>query len=818
MWLRRLAWGVGVVVLAALAVMVYLVSTFDPNRYKEVLVDKVRADYQRTLVLQGPITLGLWPSLHVRLSQVRLSERQASDTFASAESLELSVQAWPLLHKQLRVNRVAARDVSLRYARDAQGHSNIDDLLREAVQPAPDESSAEPVAFEVAGVELKNLAVEVDDRLKGVQGKVLLQSFDSGRLADGLKTDVRLRAQASLTQPAPLQLGVQGGLSLTPQLAQNTVLIDKLALDVEGEAAGIKQLKASLKAEALRWDGQRQAAQAQELSLEGAGQVAGLLIENARFGLQRFEYDPKARSLQLYKLAAKVEARQSGQPLTLELGWPELAVKGSQIEGSTLDGSMALAGPTALEAHFKSEAPTGGFEQFKVPALAMEFTLRMAGEGGTREIQGQAKADLNVRPQARQLALQGLGLAAKVQEPALPPMKLQAEGQAAFQSAKAPDGQAQGDWRLKGRINEDPFDTSGALTLGQGVPQVRAQAHFVALDLNRLLPAPASRAASKPVAAGPAASSPGATPVDLSALALVDGRFELSAGHLAVRQYRVDKAHLIAELAQGHLQLRTLSGAAWGGQFQAEGSAQARAPQKLALQALAQNVDVQALLKDVAGKDVLEGRGQVRLDVSTAGHTVPQLTAGLDGTASIVVRDGALKGINLAKSLRDAKARLGGQGDEVQRASQTEKTDFTEMSASFRITDGVARNQDLSAKSPFLRLGGQGTVDLVRQRVDYVVNTTITGTAKGQGGADIEALKGLTVPVKLTGPFDAMDWKIQWSGVALGSLQNTLKGRLEEQLKDKLLGKPAEPAASGASAPKPSREEQLKNKLRGLFK
>lgn len=838
-WLRRLAWGVGILVVLAVAVVAYLLANFDPNRYKDVLIDKVRTDYQRTLVLQGPISLGLWPSLHVKLSQVRLSEHQREQAFASAEGLELSVQALPLLQRQLRVNRVQAHGVSLRYARDAQGRSNIDDLLKPDDEPQPeDDQPGEPVAFEVAGIALKDVALDVDDRKTGVQGKVVLQSFDSGRLADGLQTDIQLKAQAVLSKPSPASIGVRGSLSLTPQLAQNTVLVDKLALDVEGDALGARQVKAALKADALRWDGAKGAAQAQGLSIDGGAQLTGLLVENARLSLERFEYDPSAQSLQLYKLATKVAARQGGQPLNAELNWSELVVKGDEIRGSTLEGNVSLVGPTAVDATFKSDAPSGGFQRFKVPALALDFTVRMAGEGGTREIKGRTQADLDVQAPAREVALQGFTLQATVQEPSLPELQIQAAGQAAVQGEVEGKTGGLASWSLKGQLNANPFDTKGTARMGTGVPKVQAVASFTSLDLNRLLPAPAASAKPGAVAqpassagAGPAqvaksASSPssGDAPVDLSALSLLDGRFELSAGQLAVRQYRISDARLLATLEQGRLTLQNLSGGAWGGRFQAQGNAQAGANQKLALRGTAESVDINALLKDVAGKDVLEGRGQLKWDVVTGGRTVPQFTSGLDGTASLLLRDGAVKGINLAKSLRDAKARLGalsgggGKSDEVQRSSQVEKTDFTELSASFQIKGGVARNKDLSAKSPFLRLGGEGSVDLVRQRVDYTVNTTVTGTVKGQGGAEIDALKGLTVPVKLAGPFNALDWKIQWSGVAVGSLQNTLKGRLEDELKAKLLGKPAVPAASGASAPKSSREEQLKNKLRGLFK
>jgi AsmA protein len=239
------------------------------------------------------------------------------------------------------------------------------------------------------------------------------------------------------------------------------------------------------------------------------------------------------------------------------------------------------------------------------------------------------------------------------------------------------------------------------------------------------------------------------------------------------------------------------------------------------------------LLKDVANKDVLEGVGQVKANITTTGKSIKQLTAALNGTAALVLRDGAVKGINLAKTLREAKAKLGGHSsDAIQQAKQVEKTDFTELTASFQIANGVATNKDLAAKSPFLRVSGAGDINLVQQRIDYLVNATVTGTIRGQDGAEIDALKGLTVPVKLSGPFTALDWKISWSGVALGSMQNTLKGqldakvdkagvKLQDQLKAKLLGSAASPA-SGASEPQAKPEDiakqKLKDKLKGLFR
>ena len=208
----------------------------------------------------------------------------------------------------------------------------------------------------------------------------------------------------------------------------------------------------------------------------------------------------------------------------------------------------------------------------------------------------------------------------------------------------------------------------------------------------------------------------------------------------------------------------------------------------------------------------------MQADIATRGSTVAAMRSGLAGSASLRLRDGAVKGINLAQALRQAKAALSMRQDAVTKASQTAKTDFSELSASARISEGIARSDDLDLKSPFLRVGGAGTFDIGKGRIDYTARTTLTASATGQGGAELGALRGVTIPVSLSGPFDAIDWNIRWSEVAAAAVTNALRDKVAETLGAKLGTTP--PAAAGGTAPAPQKprdvlKEQL---LKGLFK
>jgi len=191
------------------------------------------------------------------------------------------------------------------------------------------------------------------------------------------------------------------------------------------------------------------------------------------------------------------------------------------------------------------------------------------------------------------------------------------------------------------------------------------------------------------------------------------------------------------------------------------------------------------------------------------------LRSNLAGSAAVQLRDGAIKGINLARVFRQAQAALSMKQDAVTRASAVEKTDFSELRASARIANGVAYSDDLDVKSPFLRIGGAGRFDIGRGTVDYTARATVTDTAVGQGGAGLEALRGITVPVVLSGPFDAIQWKIEWSGVAAAAVEKKLKDKLNQVLGGQLGRSPAQ----SGSAPAPvAPTDLLRGTLKGLFK
>jgi AsmA protein len=206
-------------------------------------------------------------------------------------------------------------------------------------------------------------------------------------------------------------------------------------------------------------------------------------------------------------------------------------------------------------------------------------------------------------------------------------------------------------------------------------------------------------------------------------------------------------------------------------------------------------VSINPLMKDLADKDLLEGRGNVALDVTSRGDSVAAMKKALAGTAAVSLKDGAIKGINLAQSLRDLKAKLGAKQDSTQQAKAGDKTDFSELTASLKIANGIAHNDDLAMKSPFLRLSGAGDIDIGGGQMNYVAKASVVGTSAGQGGKETDQLKGVTVPVRVSGPFDNLAYKIEFGSLVseaakakVEEKKEEIKAKVEDKAKDKLKG------------------------------
>ena len=104
--LKYTAWGFGGITLLVLLAMAYFAATFNPNDYKQQIIDTVKTEKDRTLNIDGDIKLTFWPKLGANLGKVSISEHMSDKEFASIQSAKVALAVLPLLKNSLVVDTI----------------------------------------------------------------------------------------------------------------------------------------------------------------------------------------------------------------------------------------------------------------------------------------------------------------------------------------------------------------------------------------------------------------------------------------------------------------------------------------------------------------------------------------------------------------------------------------------------------------------------------------------------------------------------------------------------------------------------------------
>jgi AsmA protein len=513
-------------------------------------------------------------------------------------------------------------------------------------------------------------------------------------------------------------------------------------------------------------------------------------LSNLDLGSGRVQADSGRQTLAVEALALAAKGKTGADSFELKLDVPRLDIAPDKSSGETVNLAANLAGSGRnLVARLVLSGVEGNAKALKIGKLALDLDAKVGESAVKARIDSPVAADMA----AQTLALEKLAGSLDLANPQMPMKQL-----------KLP---------LSGSLRADLAKQSAALDLGTRFDESKIAlklkvAKFAplalgfdldidTLNVDKYLP---PKKAEEKVAASPAPAGKDAAAdkLDFSALKGHDVNGALRIGALQVSKLKLAKLDAKIRLAGGRLDVAPLSMNLYEGSASGSLSLNA-AGNQLALKQNLNGISINPLLKDLADKDLLEGRGNVALDVASRGDSVAAMKKALAGTASLSLKDGAIKGINLAQSMRDIKARLGtlqGKAEgTTQKARAGEKTDFSELTASLKIANGVARNDDLALKSPFLRLAGAGDIDIGAGRMDYLAKATLVNTSTGQGGKEADKVKGLTVPVRIAGPFDALTYKPELGDLAadmakakLEEKTGAITGKTESKAKDKLKG------------------------------
>ncbi|MGJ8619501.1 MAG: AsmA family protein [Methylophilaceae bacterium] len=810
-YLKYAAIAIGSFIVILLLIMAYFAATFNPNDYKQQVIDLVKEKKERTLTIDGDISLSFWPKLGANLGKVSISEHQSDKEFAAINSAKVALAVLPLLKKSLVVDTIYIDGAKANIVKYKDGTTNYDDLM------SKDESEPSDIKFDVQGVNITDSSVNYTDEAQAANYQISEFNMEAGHIALGEPFDLNTSFHIQANKPvisvdtivkgnflydpdskrfkvAGLDSSIQGDLlngknidiqatgDIDAQTESKEFLVDDLKFALTGDFDGVKQ-SVNLAAPAISI----------EKDNVSSNKVTVSLVQNKADGdlkvnmvLADMKGSPKA--IQSSGITGDLSIEQGNRKVTGEFSSPftgnidalifdipKLVGKVNIKDPSLPNGAMQGTFNLSTHADINNELADSKFDlvfadtklngdvavkSFKQPNVKFNLNAdtldlnKLLGAPQKTKKDSEAKAS---KP-ADLSALKSLLLDGKININSILYDRHRISG---LNLALTADGKKLAVNGLNVKVNES--QVKGALSISQFAnPLYTFDLDIDQLNLNDYISeAPADT------------KSTGDEVIDLTALKALNANGSIRIGKLNYGKTKVSNVRIDLKADDGVATLSPLSANLYNGTMKGSLRLDARTTPDIAFKQTMTSISIGPLLQDSINNDMLSGTGTLNVDVNTKGNTVNTFKKNLAGTSSLALADGAIKGIDIAGQIRGIKNKvnmLKGEAAETD-SDDTKKTDFSELTASFTIKDGIAHNEDLAMKAPVLRLAkgdSRGDINIGAETINYTATPTIVKSIKGQGGENLDELAGIAIPLKISGTFTNPKFGLDTKAIATG--------------------------------------------------
>ncbi|WP_435247404.1 AsmA family protein [Vibrio sp. nBUS_14] len=663
--------------------------------------------------------------------------------------------------------------------------------------------------------QFKPLIVEQAQKHTGlelvIEGDISWQFFPSIGFELG---QTELRNPEGFTQPNLFKVDTVGvDVSVTPlfsnQLEIGNITLDGAEFYLETLKDGRKNIDALTQAPAPQEsepavDANSESAPApqEQSATEASGwtiNLAGVTISNALFEMD----DKQAGSFtKLYDVSLNLSefAVDTWTTATFaasgENNQQKFSANGS-AEFKLAEGFASYA-LRNIDLNAKFNDPATSIESAKIGLNTFEFdkvnqlTYAVIGKAAGLDLDLKGGGELTVDSAISKVTLNKLTLDSTFKGDTLPqsPMKVDMLSDLSFDLTKSHLSFV----LEKLQANSIALDGKADVTLSE-IPKVRFSLHSPNIDLDEFLGLDNTTETANTVRSGSAGGSTSNTgssaPMrevepDLSALKTLDVKGDITIDKFKASNAKMQNVITAFSVNRGIAELTSFTSNLYQGSISATAKLDARkTPATYTAKKKIKGVKVQPLLVDVANNDMLEGTGNIDVNVKGKSLTPTGIKKNLVGTIAINFEDGAVNGINVAQLIRENYAII--KGEKVESKNDAQKTDFSAMKATLKVDKGWVSTNDLSAQSPLLRVTGQGKANFINETVDFLVRTSIVGSLEGQGGKSIDDLKDVTIPIKVTGKWADPKFALVFDDVLKQKAQKEIDrgvNKLTDKIKD----------------------------------
>lgn len=391
----------------------------NPEQFKPLIIEQVKALTGRDLLMNGPIRVTIFPRLGLSLENVALKNPDGfpqGDTLAFAEA-SVDLALLPLLDHRVEAGRLKVAGARLSMITLADGRTNLDGLLGSGGARPTDTPPDEPMSsgeaapayhFSLDGIDFTDGALSIDDHLTGKQWLLQDLSLQADALALAKPFDVALGGRVQ-TPAGTLRLDSQARLTLSPKLISLDDWQAQLAVAGSQVPPLLEKIRLSGQ---LRYQPEDKLLQWQSLDVaagpwrcQGELSLRQQAIPVVRFALHSPAFDTAW-------LASQVAGAQAENKTTQGASAPAQEPDLSALQGVDLAGTLQLDSLQLGNLPFKRVAldltlQNGILDWRQLDASLFEGRLAAPGRLDSR----QSPARLSLQPKVQGIAIAALSKA-----------------------------------------------------------------------------------------------------------------------------------------------------------------------------------------------------------------------------------------------------------------------------------------------------------------------------------------------------------------------------------------------------------------------
>lgn len=771
-------WFLGIcltaIIIILLAVLI-LPRVIDPNDYRAQIASQASQALGRNIELNGELSLSVFPWLGVDVSDVRIAQpegvkKQLSEAkeFLQVANAQLRLKLMPLLGKRVEVDTIVLVEPEIHFVKINDSLNSLSGLGETADSkpntPEPTdagqmgEGMEQGVVLLVQGVQIQDASFVYEDySVKPRTGAPERYSLSEANLEIGnllsekyVPLAIKARASAPSAYQAPLEVQLNADVRLDIQarnIETKTISVSVSSVEAQPQKVNLELASLSIKD------------QFSKLSL---GQLEGDVILN--LPSETGELQPVNAQLALEQLKMDVNALA----LTLDT---------VSLDANVLDHEVELDLPSV-----QANLQTGVLSAPSIKARSGELDAKVSSLKVVDFLDApKAKGSLSINEFSLVKLLSDLGVDYE--------LKSDAPAQVSFNTSFAAGLDNISLSGIQARLDESTL--SGDLSVRDfALPEISFDLNSNGINVDDYLPESANDESAGVGDQGDVSGVEAlAVPMAIFKQFRANGAFK--ADYLVFNGAKLEQVDVQvvsnAEKVEIIPNASLYDGGIKGRIVYSENNNQP----ELRIKQSIDLVSLGSLLSDAGITDQLSGIGSLDIDVSVIESEGQQSNK---GTIKLLAKNGALKGVDIKKVLDDAQRqydRLKGkeavseaQDGEVAEGdfNENDETRFAELLGTIELDNFNLKNNDFSLKAPLFRINGSGGIDIAKQSLNYLTKISVVNTSKGQGGDELDKLKGITLPVRFKGSLTSPDFSID-----LKELYRIAAKRKIEEKKSKLV-------------------------------